>query len=336
MEHAFSDLPVEDQQALQKIFAGETLPPLYADIIAKTIYNADVHPDRLNFFLRSIAKDETIDVVASASNEAFRKSIYSKGMVSDIPSWLKERRLSDIEVQKAAQDFIFTRADLYASNMLLLQYSVSAGQAKRELGYPHVNEALLVILMVKSPKPFRIFDKESERYIHRFIQMTADTGLTYPTKAKVIYVQLDKCLSQFKRGINAETLDQRPDRLQTWLAMIADVNDEDVKNAAEKDEELHLVRKEIQNMAQDKEVQNMLIQEDFERMDWLTYGSEMEATGKAIGKAIGLSTGKIIGTVETMRDEGRSDTAIITRLMTKYGLTKEQAEEYVLGEQVLT
>ena len=178
MERALSDLPIEDQKALQKIFAGKALLPLYADIIAKTVYSADVHPERLNFLLRSISKDETIDVASSASNEFFRKSIYSKGMVSDIPSWLKDRKLSDLEVQKAALDFIFTRAELYASNMLLLQYSASAGQSKGKLGYPHVNEVLLVILMVKSPKPFRSFDKKCTRYIHRFTQMTAGATQT--------------------------------------------------------------------------------------------------------------------------------------------------------------
>ena len=54
----------------------------------------------------------------------------------------------------------------------------SAGQSKGKLGYPHVNEVLLVILMVKSPKPFRSFDKKCTRYIHRFTQMTAGATQT--------------------------------------------------------------------------------------------------------------------------------------------------------------
>ena len=95
-----SGLPEEVQQNLQDIFEGKILPPLYSDVIAKTIFNADTHPDRLNFLLRGIAKDDTIDVRSSATNEAIRPSVQSKGIVTDIPSWLRDQRLSDLEIQK--------------------------------------------------------------------------------------------------------------------------------------------------------------------------------------------------------------------------------------------
>lgn len=315
------ELPVSEQQMIRDIFAGKILPPLYSDAIAKKILNADVHPDRLNFLMRSIAKDETIDVASSAGNENFKQSLYSKSMISDIPSWLKDGRISDLEMQKIRQDFIFTRVELYASDMLLLQYSVSEGQAKGELDYTNVNEALIIILMVESPEAFREYDKICDKYIHRFTQMTADTGLTYPTKAKMMYVQLDKCLKQFKEGRNAEAEDNKPDDLQLWLSMIADVNDETVSEAAQKDDVLRKIREEAFNMAQDKEVQNMLVKERYDRMDILTYGNDRERKG--------LSKGKILGVIEAMRDDDKSDKEIMERLITKYGYTQAQAEEAV-------
>ena len=67
--HTFEQLPLQNRQALQRIFDGTDLPPLYSDIIAKSVFNADVHPDRLNFLLRNIAVDDTIDVRSGASNE---------------------------------------------------------------------------------------------------------------------------------------------------------------------------------------------------------------------------------------------------------------------------
>ena len=67
-----------------------------------------------------------------------------------------------------------------------------------------------------------------------------------------------------------------PDRLQKWLAMIADVNDPVIAETAADDETLARIRTEIRSMAQDKEVQNMLTQEMFERMDWASYGEERE------------------------------------------------------------
>ena len=44
----------------------------------------------------------------------------------------------------------------------------------------------------------------------------------------------------------------------------------------------------------------------------------------------GKEIGKILGTVETMRDDGKDDQTIITRLINKYGLTQAEAEGYVL------
>ena len=306
--HIFDQLSTQDQQTLQRIFDGIELPPLYSDTIAKRVFSADIHPDRLNFLLQNIAKDATIDVRSSATNEALRQSTGSKGMVSDIPSWLRDGRLTDLEIQNAAPNFIFTRVELYASSMLLLQYSASRGRAKSSVSYRNVNEVLLVVLMVKSPKAFKDYDQKSDRYIHRFTSLRSDTGLSYPARAKTIYVQLDKCFDQFKRGINAEAEDGKPDRLQRWLAAIADVNDARVARTAAEDETLSGILSEIHNMSQDKEVQIMLTQEMFDRMDRESYGDEREEKGMEKGMEKGESkfadlTGKLLsaGRIEDVK-----------------------------------
>ena len=296
--HTIDQLPLQNRQALQRIFDGTDLPPLYSDIIAKSIFNADVHPDRLNFLLRNIAVDDTIDVRSGASNEGLHQSKNSKAMVFDIPAWLRDGRLSDLEFQRAAQSFLFTRAELYTSNMLLVQYSVSKEQKKSSFSYRDVNEVLFVVLMVNSPKAFREHDKTCDKYIHRFATRTSDTLLSYLPKTKTIYVQLDKCLAQFKKGVNAEAEDGKPDRLQKWLAMIADVNDEKVRSTAAEDETLSAIQDEIRNMSQDKEVQAMLIQEQFDLMDWTSYGEEREEKGRAEGEAKGRAEGEAKGRAE--------------------------------------
>ena len=101
-------LPLSDQQYMRDIFSGKILVPLYSDAVAKRILNADVHPERLNFLLQNIAKDPTIDVASGAGQESFKQSLHSKSMISDIPSWLKDGRISDLEVQKIKQDFFYT------------------------------------------------------------------------------------------------------------------------------------------------------------------------------------------------------------------------------------
>ena len=44
----------------------------------------------------------------------------------------------------------------------------------------------------------------------------------------------------------------------------------------------------------------------------------------------GKEIGKIIGFVDACRDDGKDDQMIISRLVSKYGLTQEEAKEYVL------
>ncbi len=47
----------------------------------------------------------------------------------------------------------------------------------------------------------------------------------------------------------------------------------------ERNERLLDIRTEALMMGQDKEVLNMLIQEKYDRMDWVTYGNERESKG---------------------------------------------------------
>lgn len=137
-------------------------------------------------------------------------------------------------------------------------------------------------------------------YIHRFTSLRSDTGLSYPARAKTIYVQLDKCFDQFKGEINAEAEDGKPDRLQKWLAAIADVNDARVAQTAAEDETLSGILSEIHNMSQDKEVQIMLTQEMFDRMDRESYGDEREEKGE---RKFANLTGKLLsaGRIEDVK-----------------------------------
>ena len=57
----------------------------------------------------------------------------------------------------------------------------------------------------------------------------------------------------------------------------------------------------------------------------------IQSTERSEGISEGVSTGKILGAVETMRDDGKSNQDIVARLMVKYSLTQEQAERYVLA-----
>lgn len=104
---------------------------------------------------------------------------------------------------------------------------------------------------------------------------------------KCVSIQLNKSLEQFKKGYNAESADTLPDELQTWLSMIADINDEDLKESIDTNPDLKKIRKEVSYLSQDKEVQAMLLEEKFAISDWITAQSSAKEDGKKEGKEEG-------------------------------------------------
>ena len=250
-----SALPKEEQQSYQRIIAGEELPSLSSDIIAKKIFSAEEHKERVEYLLRSITGDPSIEVDGMVANEGYSQSRGAKKVIFDMPFKLIDNRRGDLEFQVAPQEYIMERAEIYSGDMLVAQYSVDSGQKKGDMDYTDVKDVIIIVFMKKSPKKFREFS--SEHYIHRFFSQVSDTGLEYSPLRKIAYVQLDKALEQLKSGENAEG----DNRLLTMLAAMADVNDEAVVRAAETDEMLKEIIKEVAVYVKDKEVQTMLLAE---------------------------------------------------------------------------
>ena len=283
---------MEENSSFTTMF-GDKIPPLHMDIISKKIFAPDEQPDRLEYLLRSLAKDDTIVVKSSASNEGFHKCLFSKKTITDIPAWLKDGRLSNLEVQRIAQNYIIPRGEVYTSNMILVQYSVY-DQKKTELSYLDIKSSLDVILMVNSPRVFKEeFDTQTNCYIHRFSDMQSDTGVKHKSKATTIYVELDKCLQQLRLHQNAENPNNTPDELQIMLAMIANINDDIVKEYMAEYPTLKKIYEEIVVFSQDKEVQGMIIEEMLRENDY--YSGINEAKAEARDELIKelLADGKI-------------------------------------------
>jgi len=163
------------------------------------------------------------------------------------------------------------------------------------MNYANAKGTLLIVLMVKTPQTFEEKCKNTEKYIHRFYTRTSDTGVVYTSIASEIYVQLDKCLEQFKKGYNAESADRLPDELQTWLSMIADINDEDLKESIDTNPVLKEIKKEVSYLSQDKEVQAMLLEEKFAISDWITAQSSAKEEGKEEGRLLEIIDSIISG-----------------------------------------
>ena len=288
-----SRLPQLRKIELQQIINGERLADLYYDVIAKRIFSPDLYPERMDFILQRTMNDPSLSTDKSASNEAYLSNIYAKKTITDIPAWLRNGWMSNIEMQLAAQEYIFNRADIYASNMLLLQYSKEESGVD-DVNYRNVNGAILIVLMVNSPKQFREY--ESDRYIHRITKTKSDSGMEFELLRQIVFVQLDKALELYIKGNYNEDEDVE---LLKLFAMIADINNEKLKEETQRDDFFEKIREDVFAFTRDREVLNMLTAEDFARMDYYTDISDAKKQGRNLGVEEGRKQG-----IEEGRKEG--------------------------------
>nr|MCR5267136.1 hypothetical protein [Lachnospiraceae bacterium] len=148
-------LPDSQKLKLESIVRGEELASVCRDSIAKHVFSPDLHPERMNFILQHTMNRMDLNVSHSASNETYLQNVYAKKTITDVPAWLKDHSLADLEFQIRPQEFIFNRADVYASNMLLLQYSADEARSREEIDFDTIHDSIIIVLMAKSPKAFK-------------------------------------------------------------------------------------------------------------------------------------------------------------------------------------
>ena len=314
-----SALPADRKKLLSDIFNGEKLPSICYDVVAKHVFSPDLHPERMNFILQHTMNQPDIEVDKSASNEMYLQNIYSKKTITDLPAWLRDNRLADLAFQRNAQEFIYDRADIYASNMLLLQYSAEANQQKSDIDYKNVHGTIIIVLMEHSPKSFLNF--ESKRYIHRITKAHADSGLELEMLKQMVFVQLDKaldlCLSHnYNEDEDVELLE--------LFAFIADVNNEFIINKAQNNNLLSGIREDVFKFTRNKEVQSMILAEDLAIMDWNSNMRFAREEGEADGEA------KIVTLNKWLVSQGRTndilqyteDPAYLNTLLAEYDAAK--------------
>lgn len=306
-------LEEQDRNEIAEVLAGRKLPSLLSDTIAKRVFSAESHSERLAYLLKNVVQDDSIEIEGSYANEGFMQSKDSKKIIFDEPAKLKDGRHSDTEFQISLQDFIFKRAELYASDMLMLSYSVEEGQRKSGISYSNTPGVLLVVLMKNSSREFKKFNETSERYIHRFTKRTADSGLSFDSMMTIVFVQLDECLKQFRENRNGEQDNNGNslNELQVLLCLVADINDEKVLNSAKDNKFMKAIIAEVKELSENKEVRAMLLAEKYAQADINAVRSYERNEGREEG---------IRGMIETCQELGLNRNLTSARVRNKYFL----------------
>ncbi|MBQ8637837.1 MAG: PD-(D/E)XK nuclease family transposase [Lachnospiraceae bacterium] len=282
----------QERNEYNEIVSGKRLPSLMSDVVAKTIFHPENQKRRVEYLLRKICKDESITIDGSFTNEGYLSSVDAKKIIFDIPVRQKNGMLNVMEVQVASQDYIFKRSEIYVSDLVMMQYAADRNKNKGMITYNNVKPVCLVVFMRYSPKSFR--NQESKRYIHRITQEVTDSGLSFPSIRTLIFVELGKCLKQFRKGINGE----QDNELQLMLAAMADVNNRKVRAKAKKNTFLMSIYEDVQRMALSREGALMMLAEKY-------YYADLDAV-KSFERGVGIRRGRQEGRQEG-RKEGRQE-----------------------------
>lgn len=272
---ALKQLPEASRRDYEAVVRGEKLPSFMSDIVAKKLFDADVHKDRLQYLFRGIYGNDKIIVDSSFRNEGYIQSLSSKKVIFDIAVHFHDGRIGVAEFQVAALDYTSERTEIYGSNLLTIQYSVNSCEKKSEMQYDTVKGALLVYLMKNSPYNFEDFGAKNYIHLSRECSVSkngAILGLKDKPLVQKAYVQLDKCLEQFLADEDGENNRQ----FQILLSLLADSNNTKVLEAAQKYPMFKDMIDETRMFVQSKEVQAMLLQEQFEKADLNAYVKHAE------------------------------------------------------------
>ena len=284
------------KQEYYDICNGVRYPSLMSDVIAKNCFDPDKHPERLEYLLRHVTGDSSIKVEGSFKNECGAAFTDAKKIIFDLPARLADGRLSDTDFQIHAQDFALKRGHIYGSELLTIQYSKVESQKKEEIDYDTVKEVILVFLLHDSPKEFKDF--QSDRYIHRFYDYTAESGFSYKPLVKSVYVQVDKAFEQYKNGVDGE---HDPD-LQLLLAMMGNMNDKLVLDRVGNNPLFVGIAEHMRKLSLNKEVQVALLGEKFYEMDLNSIKNSIRREGLREGKLEGRLEGKLEVAVRIVRN----------------------------------
>ena len=275
-------LPPKLKEEMEAIEQGEQLPELCSDISFKHIFNPDIHKERFNKFVRLFWPDIP-DVTGSTGTEIAKSSVYSKKTILDVIGRLYNNGIASLEMQKTAQEFISTRVEVYASDLLVLQYSVNANEKKSDMDFTKVPDTYMLIIMKESPSMFA----ENPAILHRK-KIITDTGIELSSPVKVVYIEADKCYNFFKvNGRYPAGLEE----IGPWMSAISDVNAVRDRDALQ-NPDIRDICDELKQFGQSKEVLASMFKEKYAEAIRNTELKLAEEKGEKRGEQRGIAIGE--------------------------------------------
>ena len=254
-----------------------------------------------------------VDEIAFVEPQKTEKEGYqSHGIRLDLYVKDESGQVFNVEVQTSTQKNLPKRMRYYQS---VIDINILAP------GVDYNNLSKSVVIFICNFDPF-----EDERYIYTFEnRCLEDPDLSFDDETIKVVVN-----TKGKKGNISQELKELIDYLNEGIVTGAYTRQLDdavqlVKASEERRHEYMVMM--IRDMEKREEGREEGLREG--REEGLKEGLK---EGREEGLKEGREKGRIVGTVETMRDDGKDNQAILSRLIGKYGLTQEEAKVYVFPD----
>ena len=209
---SFTDLPKNAsfssrQEAMEYLLSYPQIGKLFSQL------SPSMQENLLDFYTGQAGLRITYD---SVFRRLFRPDLHKNRLEQLLSAILEDHSYANIEMQKIGYQFPLARADCYASDIIMRQYSLLKSEAGERFDFNQMNKVYCIILIETSPREFH---KSGGNFLHKRSSVF-DTGIyqNHPGLHEDLFV----CLDIFRSAVHNITDNCSPK--DAWLTFLSTTN----------------------------------------------------------------------------------------------------------------
>lgn len=203
------------QKNLLDFYTGLTGLPITYDSVFRRLFRPDLHRDRLEQLLSAIL-EQNIHILEIVPREGTQLTEQGSFVILDVLVVLEDHSYANVEMQKVGYKFPLARADCYASDIIMRQYSRLKAETGKHFDFSQLNKVYCIILMETSPAEFH---KGNTTYLHKRSPVF-HTGIYKNNPG--LHEDLFVCLDIFRSAVHNITNKCSPG--DAWLTFLSTTN----------------------------------------------------------------------------------------------------------------
>lgn len=207
----FKNLREESQEEFIEFCMGVRGMKMTYDTFFKYIFDAEVHPERLESLLSEII-GRPLKIMRELRKEGRRITEEASLVIMDLIVEFDTGEVADVEIQKFGYLFPGERASCYASDLMMRQYEREKNLRGDKFNYRDLKKVYTIVIMENSSKEFKMCP---DSYIHRG-EWKFDTNLRLNLLQEFYFIPLDIFL-ELEDNKDNEVLGKE---LEAWLYFI--------------------------------------------------------------------------------------------------------------------